>query len=167
MITLDRNALLGGGVSPRETLASKIGEPKNAPPKASEIALDVGLLLVRGDQGHGAKIGDKNLTPPSATGDEIALETSVLLGRSGLGQAAGAKIGGKDWAPPSAADGNVALETTMLLGRNGLGQAAGAKIGGKDMAPPSAKAGAVALDRTVLLGHDGQAAGAKIGVPKE
>jgi hypothetical protein len=65
MIELDRKALLGGGVTPRETMASKIGVPKDRPAK-QEVVIDRSLLLKREGQAHGAKIGEGKMMSPFA-----------------------------------------------------------------------------------------------------
>jgi hypothetical protein len=57
------------------------------------IKLDKSMLLGEGtdrDQARGAKIGGKDMAPPSS---RIVLETDRLLGQDERGQAAGAKIG--------------------------------------------------------------------------
>jgi hypothetical protein len=66
VIELDRKALLGGGVPPRETMAGKIGASKDKPSPKPEIAIDPSLLLKRDGQAHGAKIGDGKMMSPFA-----------------------------------------------------------------------------------------------------
>ena len=98
MIILNKNALLGGGVAPRDTHAGKIGVPKDRPAKGPEVALDTSRLLTRESQAHGAKLGDSKWAPPSATVGSVALDANRLLTRGE--QAHGAKIGdGKMMSP--------------------------------------------------------------------
>lgn len=98
MIALDKNSLLGDGVAPRETLAGKIGVPKDRPAAGAEVALDTSRLLTRESQAHGAKLGDSKWAPPSAMTGSVALDANRLLTRGE--QAHGAKIGdGKMMSP--------------------------------------------------------------------
>jgi hypothetical protein len=67
MIELDRTALLGGGVAPRETMAGKIGASKDKVAAKPDVVIELGRLLKRDGQAHGAKIGDGKMMSPFAS----------------------------------------------------------------------------------------------------
>ncbi len=57
MIKLDTARLLGRASPNEQALGAKIGITKEAPPRQVEVKLDARLLLTRGEQARGAKIG--------------------------------------------------------------------------------------------------------------